>query len=72
MGHKKVSYQEKNERRRKYRDTTPRHQQALRLRRSYGGTFGDPHLCHPFNYNLMVTGTSKDGDVRRDKEGDWA
>lgn len=72
MGHKVVSYQEKNERRRKHRDNSERGRKAQALRRFYGGSFGDPHLCHPFNYNLMVTGTSKDGDVRRDKEGDWA
>jgi len=64
-------YTEKNERRRKYRDTSARGQAARKMRREYGGMFGDATV-HPYNYNLMVTGTSKDGDVRHDKEGRWA
>jgi hypothetical protein len=72
VGNKPVLYAEKNARRREHKATGTRYLEARRLRRQYGGTFGDPKLCHPFNYNLMVTGTVKEADVRYDKDGDWA
>lgn len=72
MGHKKVSFAEKNAARKAYKGNTARHKKALEMRREFGGTFGDPHLCHVLNYNLMVTGTSAEDKVRLDKDGSWA
>ncbi len=66
-----MSFAEKNARRKEFRDNNQANA-ARRLRRQYAGTFGDPKRCHPFNYNLMVQGTSKFADTRLDKEGDWA
>ena len=71
MPHKPVSFVEKNARRKQFRDKTRRGNEALQLRREYGGMFGGAHV-NPLNYTLMVTGTSKDGDTRRDREGNWA
>lgn len=62
---RKVSFAEKNERRAKYRDASERGKKARALRREYGGAFGSAQV-NPFNYNLMVVGTSKDGDLRRE------
>jgi hypothetical protein len=71
MQHKHVSFAEKNERRKKYRDASDRGRKAREMRREFGGTFGNAQT-NPLNYTLMVTGTSKDGDVRRDREGNWS
>ena len=55
----KVSFQEKNERRKSYNPSTPGHKDGRKLRRECGGAFGDKTRAEA-NVELMILGTIRD------------
>lgn len=57
----KVSFQEKNERRKLYNSGTPGHKDGRSLRRqALNGAFGDKKARAEANLELMVLGTIRD------------
>lgn len=57
----KVSFQEKNLRRKAYTSGTPGHKEGRSLRRqAHNGAFGDKELRAEVNVELMILGTIRD------------